>query len=268
VGSGEGIAEGEVLDLLYGLTEKSLVVAWESEEGGVRYRMLESVRQYARDKLEESEDAEKLRLRHATFFLALAEEAEPELWGPDQMVWLERLEREHDNLRAALSRLIERGEPELGVPLAGALRWFWHGQGHYSEGRRWLEEALSKDNRASVVARVKALSAVGWLAMDQDDPDRVVAAAEEGLELSTGTEVTRVPGRTDSGKSAYWISAELDPAIGRGVGNSLTPRLPCVTCAVYRKGFRHAQQTSNMSVWLPWYGVGFGGSVWRVGLGL
>jgi predicted ATPase len=94
VGSGEGIAEGEVLDLLYGLTEKSLVVAWESEEGGVRYRMLESVRQYARDKLEESEDAEKLRLRHTTFFLALAEEAEPELWGPDQMVWLERLERE------------------------------------------------------------------------------------------------------------------------------------------------------------------------------
>ena len=63
-------------------------------------------------------------------------------------------EREHDNLRAALSRLIERGEPELGVRLAGALRWFWHGQGHYSEGRRWLEEALSKDNRASVVARV------------------------------------------------------------------------------------------------------------------
>ena len=82
VGSGEGIAEGEVLDLLYGLTEKSLVVGKESDEGGVRYRLLEPVRQYARDKLEESEDAEKLRLRHAAFFLALAEEAEPELWGP------------------------------------------------------------------------------------------------------------------------------------------------------------------------------------------
>ena len=79
---------------------------------------------------------------------------------------------------------------------------------------------------------------------------------------------TRVPGRTDSGKSAHRISAELDPAVGRGVANSLTPRPPCVTCAVYRKGIRHAQQTSNMSVWLPRYGVGFGGEVWRVGLGL
>ena len=105
------------------------------------------------------------------------------------MVWLERLEVEHDNMRAALARSIERGEAELGLRLAGALRWFWHGHGHYGEGRRWLEEALSRDSRASVAARVKALSAVGWLAMDQDDTDRVVAAAEEGLKLSAGTEI-------------------------------------------------------------------------------
>ena len=189
VGSGEGIAEGEVLELLYGLTEKSLVVAKGSDQGGVRYRLLEPVRQYARDKLEESEEAEEVRRLHAEFFLALAEQAEPELWGPDQVVWFGRLEIEHDNMRAALSRLIEQDEPELGVRLAVALRWFWHGQGHYGEGRRWLEEALSMDSRASVAARVKALSAVGWLAMDQDDTDRVLAAAEEGLELSKGTEI-------------------------------------------------------------------------------
>ena len=182
MGAGEGIEEGEVLELLYGLVEKSLVVVKEGDEGGVRYRMLEPVRQYAQEKLEESGEAEANWRRHAEFFLALAEEAEPELWGPDQVVWLERLEVEHDNMRAALSRSIERGEDELGVRLAGALRWFWHGHGHYGEGRRWLEEALWRDSRVSVAARAKALSAVGWLAMDQDDTDRVVEAAEEGLE--------------------------------------------------------------------------------------
>ena len=189
VGAGGGIEEGEVLDLLSGLVDKSLVVAKVSDEGTVRYRLLEPVRQYALEKLEESGEAEANRRWHTEFFLALAEEAEPKLWGPDQGVWLERLEVEHDNMRAALSRSIERGEDELGLRLAGALRWFWHGQGHYGEGRSWLEEALSRDSRASVAARTKALSAVGWLAMDQDDTDRVVEAAEEGLKLSAGTEI-------------------------------------------------------------------------------
>jgi predicted ATPase/DNA-binding CsgD family transcriptional regulator len=190
----EVVEEVEAPDLLSGLVEKSLVVAKESDEGTLRYRLLEPVRQYALEKLEESGEAEANRRRHAEFFLALAEEAEPKLWGPDQVVWLKRLEVEHDNMRAALSRSIERGEDELGVRLAGALRWFWHGQGYYGEGRRWLEEALSRDSRASVAARAKALSAVGWLAMDQDDTDRVVEAAEEGLELSAGTEIEELLG--------------------------------------------------------------------------
>ena len=189
VTSSEGVAEREVLDLLSGLVEKSLVVATGGDEGTVRYRLLEPVRQYALEKLEESGETEANRRRHAEYFLALAEEAEPKLWGADQAVWLKRLEVEHDNMRAALTRSIERGEDELGVRLAGALRWFWHGQGHYGEGRRWLDEALSRNSRVSVAARAKALSAVGWLAMDQDDTDRVVEAAEEGLKLSAGTEI-------------------------------------------------------------------------------
>jgi predicted ATPase/DNA-binding SARP family transcriptional activator/DNA-binding CsgD family transcriptional regulator len=189
LGAGDGVEEDDVLDLLSKLVDKSLVVTTLGAEGTPRYRMLELVRQYALEKLEESGEAEANRRRHAEFFLALAEEAEPGLWGPDQMVWFERLKVEHDNMRAALSRSIERGEDELGVRLAGALRWFWHGQGYYGEGRRWLEEALSRDSRASVASRAKALSAVGWLAMDQDDTDRVVEAAQEGLELSAGTEI-------------------------------------------------------------------------------
>jgi predicted ATPase len=103
VGSGEGVKEDVVLDLLLGLVDKSLVVAEATGEGGVRHRMLEPVRQYAREKLEEGGEAEEVRRRHATFFLTLAEEAEPGLRGPEDREWLECLETEHDNMRAALS---------------------------------------------------------------------------------------------------------------------------------------------------------------------
>jgi non-specific serine/threonine protein kinase len=103
VGAGGSVEEGEVLDLLSGLIEKSLVGTKGSDQGGARYRMLEPVRQFARQKLKEGEESEEARHRHATYFLTLAEQAEPRLLGPEDREWLERLEREHDNLRAALS---------------------------------------------------------------------------------------------------------------------------------------------------------------------
>jgi predicted ATPase len=102
VGSGQGVEEGEVLDLLSGLVEKSLVVARESQESGVRYRMLEPVRQYAREKLEKSGETPAAKRAHAGYFLALAEEAESELFGPRDVEWLERLEEEHDNISEPL----------------------------------------------------------------------------------------------------------------------------------------------------------------------
>jgi hypothetical protein len=98
---------------------------------------------------------------------------------------MERLEADHDNLRTALSWVLGRGEAELGLRLAGALWMFWHAHGHLGEGRRWLEEALAKDDRiASVAARIQALEAVFWLTYDQVDLDRAEAVAQEGLELS------------------------------------------------------------------------------------
>jgi predicted ATPase len=115
VGSGEGVAQNEVLDVLSGLVEKSLVVARGSDQGGMRYRMLEPVRQYAQEKLEEDDEGKDMRRTHAVFFLALAEEAEPELWGPEDARWLNRLEQEHDNMRGALSWALEWGEPELDL---------------------------------------------------------------------------------------------------------------------------------------------------------
>jgi predicted ATPase/DNA-binding CsgD family transcriptional regulator len=189
VAVGGGVEEGEVLDLLSGLVEKSLVVARGSDEGRVRYRLLEPVRQYVQEKLEEDGEGQEVRRRHATFFLAVAEEAEDRLWGPEDREWLERLERDHDNLRAALSWALESAEAELGLRLAGALWMFWHAHGHHGEGRKWLEAALDNDDRASVAARLKALEAVFWLTYDQWDLDRAEAVAQEGLKLSTEAEI-------------------------------------------------------------------------------
>jgi predicted ATPase/DNA-binding SARP family transcriptional activator/DNA-binding CsgD family transcriptional regulator len=189
VGAEGDTEEGDVLDFLSRLVEKSLVVAEATGGGGVRYRMLEPIRQYAQEKLEEGGEVEEVRRRHASFFLTLAEKAEPRLRGPEDMEWLERLENEHDNLRAALTWALEAGETELGLRLAGALMLFWEAHGHYSEGRRWVEEALEKEGRVSAAVRAKALYAVCQMAHLQDDTDRAEATAKEGIELSADPEI-------------------------------------------------------------------------------
>ena len=184
VASGEGVEEGEVLDLLSKLVEKSLVVVEPTAEGEVRYKLLEPVRQHALAKLKENGEAESARRSHAEHFLSLAEEAEPELFGPREVEWWTRLEEEHDNVRVALSWSLEGADSELGLRLAGALRLFWLARGYYGEGRGWLDGALARDGGASVMARVKALGAASVVARRQGDLDRAKSAAEEGLRLS------------------------------------------------------------------------------------
>jgi predicted ATPase/DNA-binding SARP family transcriptional activator/DNA-binding CsgD family transcriptional regulator len=181
---GDGIEQEDILDLLGGLVDKSLVVAGEATGGSVRYRMLEPIRQYAREKLEESGEADEVQGWHAAFFFAVAEEAKPELFGPQQNLWVERLEREHDNLREALSWVLEREEAELGHRFGGALWRFWHTGGHLSEGIAWLERVLAGGELVSAPARVKALEGMGWLVQLQGDTERAVAAYEEMLKLS------------------------------------------------------------------------------------
>ncbi len=195
VGAGGGVEVDDILELLSGLMEKSLVVAEAIGEGDtVRYRMLEPIRQYAQEKLEERGESKDVRRRHATFFLALAEEAEPKLLTPDDLHWLQRLEVEHDNLRAAISWALESEEVELALRLGGALGTFWHAHGDMGEGRKWLEVALAKDALASVGAsvavRIKALKALFWLTHDQWDRDRAEAIAQEAMELSAEAEWT------------------------------------------------------------------------------
>ena len=181
VAGGEDIAEEDVLELLSVLVDKSLVLAEERWETGARYRLLEPIRQYAREKLGVSGEAEAVGRRHAEVFLALAEKAEPELSGSQQAEWLDRLETEHDNLKAALSWALGR-KIELGPKMASALRLFWYTRGYLSEGRTYLE-AVAKSDGLPAAVRARVLDGLGWIAEPQGEYERARVAYEESLEL-------------------------------------------------------------------------------------
>jgi predicted ATPase/DNA-binding SARP family transcriptional activator len=183
VSAERGTEEGDVLDLLGGLVDKSLVVSGASPEAGgeLRYRMLEPVRHYAQEKLKASGEAETLRQRHTEYYLELAEKAEPELGGRNQPEWLNRLETEHDNLRAALGWSLQQLEVEPGLRLAADLALFWHTHGHLSEGRAWLERAIYASSTAAPHTRAKALNGAGWMAMFQGEYEAARALFEDAL---------------------------------------------------------------------------------------
>ncbi len=182
----EGAAgDYEVLDLLSQLVDKSLVVC-EEQDGEFRYRVLETVRQYGLERLGESGEAESVRGRHRDWCLRLAEQAEPELRGAKHKVWLGRLEREHDNLRAALEWSLQRGNADIALRLAGALWWLWFVHGHWREGRQWLDRALAGSRavgEADTAARAKAIYAAAALAWRQWDHARAAALAQDSLAL-------------------------------------------------------------------------------------
>ncbi|GAC1633155.1 MAG: BTAD domain-containing putative transcriptional regulator [Chloroflexota bacterium] len=178
------------IDLLGGMTslvEQSLVRQHEPQAATLekpRFVMLETIREYAKEKLGARGEAADVRQRHAAYFLALAEQAHPVTWGgPDQRVWLARLELEHDNLRAALAWAEEAGEATLRLRLAGALGQFWFIHGHATEGRRQLERALAANPEAEDFPRARALRALGGLARQQGELDGAVAYFEESLAL-------------------------------------------------------------------------------------
>ncbi len=147
----------DILDLLSHLIDKSLVLA-EEHDGVMRYRMLETIRQYGREKLLDSGENENVRNRHLNYFLKFAEEAEPKLRGPEQFEWLDRLEIEHDNLRAALDWSFGEGRVEKGLRLAAALMWFWNIRQYRREGGERVEKLLvHPDAAARTLVRANAL---------------------------------------------------------------------------------------------------------------
>jgi len=182
--------DGDALDVLQGLTalaDKSMLRAGDDAAGEARVGMLETVREYGLEQLEAAGQAEAARRAHAAYYLSLAEEAEPELRGAAQVEWLERLDAEWANLRAALEWLLRQGELTNGLRLAGALRRFWLVRGYPSEGRGWLERLLQRAEAEGVavpaMARAKALNAAGVLAWSQGDYARAVTLCEAALAL-------------------------------------------------------------------------------------
>ncbi|MGB3634473.1 MAG: BTAD domain-containing putative transcriptional regulator, partial [Rubrobacteraceae bacterium] len=173
-----GIREERVLDLVSSLVDKSFVIFRDG-----RHRLLEPVRQYASEKLEQSVEPEEVRQRHALWCSRLAEEAEPELTGPDQARWMDRLETEHDNLRAALGWALEGGDPKLGLHLAGSLWFFWYTRGHTGEGRRWLDLGISQASDETVQLKARALTGAGWIAVFQRDYETAERLLQEGAAL-------------------------------------------------------------------------------------
>src|SRR6266566_4463492 len=181
-GEAGGVFEGVAC-----LLDKSLLRQMEQEDGQPRLVMLETIREYGLEALETSGEMEVIRQTHAMYYLALAEEAEQELGGPRQVRWLEQLEREHDNLRAAMRWSLEQGKAgatlEMAWRLGDALRWFWQRRGHLNEGRTFLERALAGSQGIVAVGRAKALDAAAILAHFQGDGVRRDALSRESLAL-------------------------------------------------------------------------------------
>lgn len=179
---GDGIEGSDILDLLTRLVDKSLVVA-EEQGQEVRYHLLETVRQYAREKLVKAGENAKVQGKHRDWYLALAERMEPKRGGPEQASGLERLEAEHDNLRGALAWSLAQGETEAAVRLAGALGWFWHIRGYWSEGREHLKVVLSHSDDCPLSVRAKALYEAAGFALAQRDHRAARPLYEESLSI-------------------------------------------------------------------------------------
>jgi predicted ATPase/class 3 adenylate cyclase/tetratricopeptide (TPR) repeat protein len=175
------------LDSVASLIDKSILQQTEQEGEQPRLVLLETIREYGLEALETSGEMEVTRRAHATCYLAMAEKAEPELGGLQQDVWLERLEREHENLRAAMQWSLEPGEDgqrrEMALRLGGALRQFWIVHGHLSEGRNFLERALVESKGVPESVQVKAFVTAANLANHQSDNDRTEALAQKSRAL-------------------------------------------------------------------------------------
>jgi non-specific serine/threonine protein kinase len=176
---------GDPLDLLARLIEKSLVLRLEAS-GGTRYRLQEVVRQYAWSLVVDLREEEMARARHRSWCLALVEQATSALVSPDPSAWLNRLETAHDDIRAALRWSLSRNEGEIALDLAAPIWRFWLFRGYLSEGRRWLEEALSAtDTHGTTPSRAEAALGAGVLANFQADYDRARELSEMCIAYST-----------------------------------------------------------------------------------
>lgn len=179
--AGEGIERGQILDLLTQLVEKSLVLVRE-QAGTMRYRLLEPIRQYAQDLLQESGAAPTVHGRHVHYFLRIAQEAEPRMLDLERQVAFEELEAEHANFLAGLAWAVEH-EPETALKLSNALGWFWEFRGYWAQGREWFNRTTSQGSATVADLRGEAYVRVGRLAWMQGEYEQAVGLTEQGLRL-------------------------------------------------------------------------------------
>ncbi|SFO56411.1 non-specific serine/threonine protein kinase [Actinomadura madurae] len=176
--AGGRISRAEVVDLVSALVEKS-ILSREDHGGVVRYRLLESIRQYGRERLAESGESARFRRGHRDFYRWMAAEGRRRLFGPDQTAWLERLRVEHANLRAALEYcLADPAEVEVALGMGADLLYHWITSFYLTEGRDWMDRALAMDLAATEV-RARALWSTSWLAIIQGDLDGAAAMLRE-----------------------------------------------------------------------------------------
>jgi ATP/maltotriose-dependent transcriptional regulator MalT len=187
----EAVGGASVFEGISTLLENSLIrpnaLPPDGDGSEPRFAMLETVRAYGLERLEESGEGEEIRERHADYFVALAERATPELEGGGQVVWLERLEREHDNLRVALAWLLEHGRPERTARLSSAIWLFWVVRGHAGEGQMWLERALAS-GRLTGSERANTLSAISLLLLAKGEIALMTELVEEGIAEASAVE--------------------------------------------------------------------------------
>ena len=181
VGAATAVCDA-TLDELGTLVDQSLVRRDESSDGSARFRLLETVREYALGRLD-ADGGDDVRRRHAEYLIALAEEAEPHLIGEEAATWLERLDREHDNFRAAIAWAGATGRTETELRLAGTLQRFWRVRGHLAEGAARLEEAVARGGDAPPAVLASATYGAGILRDKQGDRDEAQAYLSRALEL-------------------------------------------------------------------------------------
>ncbi|HEX9380049.1 MAG TPA: BTAD domain-containing putative transcriptional regulator [Gaiellaceae bacterium] len=191
--SAEAVCDGDgsVLEGLAALVDESLVVQRETLAGEPRFSMLEIVREYALERLSTSGEGEETRRRHLEHFVVFAEQAEPELIGANQIEWLDRVDHEHDNLRAALAYALETADSSSALRLVVGVRRFWHIHGYLAEGRQVLESALAITPVAPSEDRANALNMIGILAGEQGDFDAARVKFQAALADARAVEATR-----------------------------------------------------------------------------
>jgi predicted ATPase len=177
--------DGAVLEQLAQLLDKSLVQPQQDTGGEPRFTMLETIHEYAQEQLVASGEAAAVQERHANYFLRVAEEADPQMYSQERDVWMERLDREDANLRAALAwSKADKDAVQTGLRLVGALAFYWVLRGSVREGRTWLEGMLERtDDTDRSAARGKALIGAGWLAWVEGDYEVASPRTEEGLSI-------------------------------------------------------------------------------------